>query len=82
MLVTSGLLYAIVPEGPPMPCGCYLLVVAAFVINFSGLLVNIDYAGSHDGVQSVFYGQSKTSFAVKFTRKLKTQYRKSSENAV
>ena len=23
MLVTSGLLYAIVPEGPPMPCGCY-----------------------------------------------------------
>ena len=25
MLVTSGLLYAIVPEGPPMPCGCYLV---------------------------------------------------------
>ena len=25
MLVTSGLLYAIVPEGPPMPCGCYVV---------------------------------------------------------
>ena len=27
MLVTSGLLYAIVPEGPPMPCGCYQILV-------------------------------------------------------
>ncbi len=25
MLVTSGLSYATVPEGPPMPCGCYLV---------------------------------------------------------
>ena len=26
MVVTSGLLYAIVPSGPPMPCGCNLVI--------------------------------------------------------